>query len=220
MNKIKISFLAIFILFFISTFDSKSQSIDTNKEFYVVLSINNATPIKYKNKIISRGDTILLNEKLEVGKDQIVILKNTYDQTKKYIKGKDYTKWKCKTLWDYLFPHKKRITRDNEPENHLRKIIGDELLWVDSLRINTIYNPNDQRYFVIEVVGDSSNIGRFLPSDIPNNIKFVLTKESLWGNEEPKELYFNLRIGYGRWYDYKDESNIIVKNVKLIPFEK
>lgn len=219
MNKIILSFLATSILFLISTFDSKSQSIDTYK-LYVVLSINNDTPVVYKNKTIFRGDTILLDEKLELCENQIVILKNACDQTKKYIKGKDYTRWKCKTLWDYLFPLKKRITRDNEPENHLREIIGGELLWVDSLQINTIYNPNDQRYFVMEVVGDSSNIGRFLPSDIPNNTKFILTKELLWGKEAPKELYFNLRVGYGYWYDYKEESNIIVKNVKLIPFEK
>lgn len=220
MSKKNLALIVLLIMSIYLPFASKGQNNDGKKERYVVLSVNNGMPIKYKKRQIFRGDTILLNEKMKVGKDQIVILKNVYDQTKKYIKGENYTNWKCKSFFDYLFPHKKRITRDNEPETHLRKIIGNEILWVDSLCINTIYNPNDQRYFIIEVIGDSASIGRLLPSDIPNNINFIFTKESIWGNEEPKELFFNLRVGYGRCYDYKNESNIIIEDVKLIPFEK
>jgi hypothetical protein len=218
MSKNSFFSLLALVLFTSATIGSKG-SVMGAEEQYVVLSIKNGVSFKHKNKEFFRGDTITLNEKIYVGNDQIVVLKNTKDQTKKIIKGETYLQWKCKTLFDYLFPHKRRIIRSNEPEEHLRTIIGQELLWTDSLCVNTIYNPNDQRYYVLEIVGDSTNVGRFLPSDISRNINFVLTKESIWSEEEPREIYFNLRVGYGPGYNYKNESEIIVSHVKLIPIE-
>jgi hypothetical protein len=214
----RVFFTVVAMVLFISvTIGSKGIKTMERGNLYVILSIKNGNSLRYKNKVYFRGDTIALNDNFKVANDQVVVLKNTKDQTKKIVKGKEYNQWKCKNLFNYLFPRKRRIIRDNEPEEHLRTIIGEELLWTDSLCINTTYNPNDQRYYVMEVLGDSTNVGHFLPSDISRNINILFTKEVIWGNEEPKELFFNLRVGYGRWYDYKQESEIIIERVKLTP---
>lgn len=217
--------LFLLIIVFFSFTISYAQSKKEKQSLYIINQISDDKPIRVGGKLCYVHDTISLNKKLSIGNSQIVILKKVVGKTKKIIKGNDYNKGKFKNIYSYLFPTKYRDTRSYNPEEDLVHIVGQEILWVDSLCISTTYHPSYERYFIMEIENDSTeNMNLFehtkVLCPVDNNISFILEKKNIWNESEPKELYFNLLIGTGHWYNYKKDAKKVLEHIKLIPFKE
>lgn len=190
-----------------------------NAQKYVIIKINDNKPLVYGDEFKSQGDTIIDTHKLEIGKDQIVQLKDLRTQLPLYpIKGEKYVAKNCVTLKQYFFPKRQGATRST-PGERLKDIVGDELEWIDNMMVITSYLPDREgrRSFIMEIEGQE---GIRILYGATNNTAIVFSKEQIFGTEEPHELYFNLWVGNGAVNEYKDKSEMVLKHVKLIPFEK
>lgn len=208
--KLKKTFLAIALLCGIA--------VSANAQKYVIIKINDNQPLMYGNRPVSQGDTIIDTNKLQIGKAQVVQLKDLRTQLPLYpIKGEKYVAKNCATLKQYLFPKHQGVTRGT-PGERLNDIIGDELEWIDNMTVITSYPPDREgrRNFIMEIEGQEGV--RFLYG-VTNNTAIVFSKDCIFGSEEPHELYFNLWIGNGAVNEYKENSEMVLEHVKLIPIE-
>lgn len=208
--KLKKTFLAIALLCGIA--------VSANAQKYVIIKINDNQPLMYGNRPVSQGDTIIDTNKLQIGKAQVVQLKDLRTQLPLYpIKGEKYVAKNCATLKQYLFPKHQGVTRGT-PGERLNDIIGDELEWIDNMTVITSYTPDREgrRNFIMEIEGQEGV--RFLYG-VTNNTAIVFSKDCIFGEEEPHEIYFNLWIGNGAVNEYKENSEMVLEHVRLIPIE-
>lgn len=189
---------------------------------YVIIKISDNKPLICGKRQVTVGDTILTTSELRLGRDQIVRLKDLRTQLPLYpIKGEKYVAKNCTTLKQYLFPRHYGATRGHIETDYLRESIGDELLWVDSMMVTTIYTPDRDglRYFIMEIEDEQDGGIRFL-TGMNNNTSIVFSKEQIFGDKEPYELFFNLRVGNGAVNEYLEKSEIVLEHVKLIPIKE
>lgn len=189
-----------------------------NAQKYVIIKINDNQPLLYGNGYVAKGDTIVDTSKLQIGKNQIVQLKDLRTQLPLYpIKGEKYVARNCTSLKQYLFPKHQGATRGT-PGDCLKDIVGDELEWIDNMMMMTYYTPDREgmRHFIMEIEGQDGI--RFLYG-VTNNTAIVFSKEQIFGPKEPHELYFNLWIGNGSINEYKENSECVLEHVKLVPIE-
>lgn len=193
-------------------------AITATAQKYVIIKINDNQPLMYENRPVFQGDTIIDTYKLKIGKTQIVQLKDLRTQLPLYpIRGEKYVAKNCASLKQYLFPKRQGATRGT-PGERLKDIVGDELEWVDNMTVITSYTPDREgmRNFIMEIEGQEGV--RFL-NGVTNNTAIVFSKDNIFGLEDPHEIYFNLWIGNGSVNEYKDNSEMVLEHVKLIPIE-
>lgn len=188
---------------------------------YVIIKISDKTPLMYQKKSVFVGDTIQDKYSLQLKKGQVVVLKDVQTQLPLCpIKGDKYLARNCKSLREYFFPTRHGATRGMESVR-LKETIGEEILWVDSMLVPTMYIPDRfaQRYFVMEIEGEPKGVVHVLPG-VRNNTSILFSHEQIFGTDEPHEIYFNLRVGNGYLNEYLEKSELVLEHVKLTPIKE
>ena len=184
-------------------------------EKYQVLEVNEGDYIVVKKRQVRVRDFFDDGDELSLSATQVVAVRNVKTKRRSVIIGKNFVERGRKTLKSYFFPTRNTVSRDYY--DGLRDFIGDELVWVDSLAIQTKLPPSYERVFVMEILlDDGSIVERFLNSE-KKCTRICFDSQSIWNDSIPHPLIFNLKAGTYDKYTQEGKYETICTNVKLTP---
>lgn len=176
--------------------------------------------IKNKNIPVREKDKITDTDMLIIKPNQTVIIRNEATMRRSVLLGSNYCRRKCSSIKSFFKPAKKKTAyRGEYNASDLAKVIGNEIVWTDSMAIQTYFDRDIGRGFILEVhEGNGEKTEKLLTTeDVGRRICFFAS--DIWGEKEPYEIIVDIKMRITDRETQKYADFPINTNIKLIPYK-